>query len=947
MDDQSNENFTPEFDIDQPEMSRRSVLAGTAGLGLISRYMPEKAPNNVNPPQGKPVDIGSRLELFVDDYLIDEMDGVSQHLHSPDPQDVSIVFDEPWEGDGSAYITVFWDDEIERYRMYYRGTTIGETQYTCYAESEEGINWEKPSLGIIEHEGSTDNNIVWDRWPDAHNMAPFKDPNPDADSDAKYKALAGTGESYALKSPDGIHWERIQNTPVLTEGAFDSQNIAFWDTVREEYRAYFRYFDSGRRAIRTARSDDFVNWEEFTDLEYPDAPAEQLYINGINPYYRAPHIFLGFPGRYHERDWDSPSMKKLPGYEERVERTERFDLRQGAAVSDTLFMSSRGTDTFQRWNRTFHRPGLWEDDTVNSWTYATNWMAVAPVETPSPVEGRPNEISMYALEHYWHPDPQMRRYSIRIDGFVSMRAPLSGGEFVTNPVKFTNDKLVLNYATSAAGTIKVELQNPAGKPIEGFTLDDSPKIFGDDLDRIVEWQGDRKLSDLKDEDGEYPPVRLRFVMSDADLYSFRFADLEETLPEKPENPVAHYSFDRTLGGEVFADASGNGNDATNNGGTVDSGTIDNAVRFDRNDTWADTPTLTFEDEVSVAGWVNTEAVDDSHFIAMGALGAESKFNLYLFGDRPTWWLGTDDSQGYRLARNPSIPTGEWVHLAGTYDGNDLRLYINGSLAATQAVDVPDLLEPVPCRVGADLRDGTAGDWEFDGRIDDLQLFNRALTESEVQDHYNNATQPNNPVAYYPFDQLQQTQEYFEDTSSNGNDATNNGAVTDAGVIDNAIRLDQNDTWADTPTLSFENEVSVAGWVNTEDTGSTHQIIQAAIGEQAIVSLYLFGAQPTWWLAIEEGDWRLARNPTIPTGEWVHLAGTYDGETLRLYIDGQLAATQSVPYDILQPAPARVGADLRPQYDGDSEFDGRIDDMWVFDRALDANEIEYLSDQMSS
>jgi hypothetical protein len=138
MDDKPNENFTPEFDIDQPEMSRRSVLAGTAGLGLISRYMPEKAPNNVNPPQGKPVDIGSRLELFVDDYLIDEMDGVSQHLHSPDPQDVSIVFDEPWEGDGSAYATVFWDDEIERYRMYYRGTTIGETQYTCYAESEEG-----------------------------------------------------------------------------------------------------------------------------------------------------------------------------------------------------------------------------------------------------------------------------------------------------------------------------------------------------------------------------------------------------------------------------------------------------------------------------------------------------------------------------------------------------------------------------------------------------------------------------------------------------------------------------------------------------------------------------------------------------------------------------------------------------------------------------------------
>ena len=529
MDDQSNEDFTPEFDIDQPEMSRRSVLAGTAGLGLISKYMPSQAPNNVNPPGGKPIDIGSRLELFVDDFLVDEMDGVSQHLHSPQPQNVSIEFDEPWEGWGSNYVTVFWDDELELYRMYYRGAT-GDHQFTCYAESEDGIEWEKPSLGLVEFDGSSDNNIIWDRWPGVHNMVPFKDQNPDAAPDAQYKALAGTGESYGLKSPDGIHWERIQNSPVLTEGQFDSQNVAFWDPVREEYRAYFRDFTGegyeGRRIVATARSDDFLHWTDLTWLEYPDAPEEQLYINGINPYYRAPHIFLGFPGRYNERDWDSPSMEKLPGYDRRLERVEKFELRQGAAVSDTMFMSSRGTDTFNRWDHTFHRPGLWKDDTVNSWSYATNWMAVSPIETPSPVAGKPNEISMYATEHYWHPSPQMRRYSMRIDGFVSMRAPLSGGEFVTNPVKFEGDQLVLNYATSAAGSIKVELQNPAGKPIEDFTLDDSPEIFGDDLERVVEFQGDRELSDLKDEDGEYPPVQLRFVMSDADLYSFRFADLE-------------------------------------------------------------------------------------------------------------------------------------------------------------------------------------------------------------------------------------------------------------------------------------------------------------------------------------------------------------------------------------------------------------------------------------
>jgi len=82
--------------------------------------------------------------------------------------------------------------------------------------------------------------------------------------------------------------------------------------------------------------------------------------------------------------------------------------------------------------------------------------------------------------------------------------------------------------------------------------------------------------------------------------------------------------------------------------------------------------------------------------------------------------------------------------------------------------------------------------------------------------------------------------------------------------------------------------------------------------------------------------------TLNGSGWTHVAGTYDGSVLRLYINGELAATQSnLPEDLLQPAPARVGADLRPRYDGEFEFAGRIDDMWLFDRTLTENEIQYL------
>ncbi len=93
-----------------------------------------------------PVQIGSRLELFVDDFLIEMMNGdVAQHLHRPEPKEVVLVTDAPWEGNTSAYYTIFRD--VDRYRMYYRGSHYDEKtrkpthrEVTCYAESKDGIH---------------------------------------------------------------------------------------------------------------------------------------------------------------------------------------------------------------------------------------------------------------------------------------------------------------------------------------------------------------------------------------------------------------------------------------------------------------------------------------------------------------------------------------------------------------------------------------------------------------------------------------------------------------------------------------------------------------------------------------------------------------------------------------------------------------------------------------
>lgn len=100
---------------------------------------------------------------------------------------------------------------------------------------------------------------------------------------------------------------------------------------------------------------------------------------------------------------------------------------------------------------------------------------------------------------------------------MSIRAPLKGGEFVTKPLLFDGDKLLLNYETSAAGGIWVEIQNTNGHPLQGYTLEDCHEIFGDEIQREVIWKSVGSLGKWAS-----TPIRLRFVLKDAALFSFQF-----------------------------------------------------------------------------------------------------------------------------------------------------------------------------------------------------------------------------------------------------------------------------------------------------------------------------------------------------------------------------------------------------------------------------------------
>jgi hypothetical protein len=441
-------------------------------------------------------DIGSNLQLFVDDWLIAKMEGLSLQLHHPIPEEIVITFDKPWEGNSSAYVTVFEDDGI--FRMYYRGSAhdpktyeAKHPEFTCYAESKDGIHWVKPELGLFEFQGSKKNNIVW-QGIGTHNFTPFKDKNPNCPPEARYKALGlGEGGLYAFQSPDGIHWKLMRDKPVLTKGAFDSQNLAFWDEVRRCYVAYYREFREGYRDIMTATSQDFLNWSEPQFLDYGSAPKEHLYTNAIIPYFRVPNIYLGFPKRFFPE-----RQKQIPG-----------------GLSDGAFMTSRDGIHWHRWPEAFIRPG----PQPQRWVNRNNMTAWGILVTKSKLTNAPDELSLYSSESYNQEGNCLRRFTLRMDGFVSLHASYPEGELITHPLRFKGKELVLNYSTSAGGKILVEIQDERGEPISGFSLQDCETIYGDEIEGVVRWKGGKDLSSL-----EGKIVRLRFVMLDADIYSLRF-----------------------------------------------------------------------------------------------------------------------------------------------------------------------------------------------------------------------------------------------------------------------------------------------------------------------------------------------------------------------------------------------------------------------------------------
>lgn len=456
-----------------------------------------------------PLALGSRRELFVDRALVERLEGASLRVNTPREAGVALRFDAPWELHHCGYVTVFSDGD--RFRMYYRGLPMAakdgtDAETTCYAESKDGVIWEKPALGIYEVAGTRDNNVVLaHEVPFSHNFAPFLDGREDIPADERYKALGGTVESglVAFASADGLHWRKLDEKPVITKGAFDSQNVSFWSVQEGLYVCYLRSWSEGGfggfRSVSRCTSPDFRTWSEPVEMDFGGTPREHLYTNQTAPYFRAPHLYIGTAARF------------MPG--RRVVSEEdgaRLGLSKGYAgdCSDAVLLSSRGGNHYDRtFMEGFVRPGLG----LENWVSRTNYPACGVLQTG------PGEMSIYVQHHYGQPTHHLVRYALRLDGFASLHADYALGTMWSKPFTFTGTALYLNMSTSAAGHVRVELQDDSGAPIEGFALDDCVELLGDDLEKQVRWKSGAGLGALAGQ-----AVRMRIELRDADIYAFQF-----------------------------------------------------------------------------------------------------------------------------------------------------------------------------------------------------------------------------------------------------------------------------------------------------------------------------------------------------------------------------------------------------------------------------------------
>lgn len=480
--------------------------------------------------------------LFTDRSVLESIDGAELRLHHPERREVC------YEPEGPSTTNIFGMSTIVRrpeggWRLYYRGGVFWKTRGRkrsgtggmFAADSSDGLTW-KP----VTRKSLLDADTFMPTA-SAHPLAAtvFGDDNPACPPDEYYKMIFAAEYQnrdrlfmFLAVSGDGIRFRLKSPEPFDISSDFDTQNILFWDKMIGQYRLYTRIRRFGIRGIRMHLTCDFKKFTNSTDLVYYDDrfPRTQLYTNCIMPYFRAPGLYVGFPGRYVDNGqvWDENVLSRPELARRRALALAAGEVRLATASTDSLFMSSSDGWSFHRRDESFVRPG---PCTRGNWIYGDDFFAYGMILTPSHLgDGAPDEISMYLHENYRSSTPgRLRRLTLRQDGFVSVHFPAAGGEIVTRPFVFTGSALSVNISTGAWGRCRATVLDESGAPVPEYS--GSFDLCGDALGMVLRWKN--VSADMRSLRGR--TLKLRITGRDADLYSFA---QEKSVPRLELPPLA-------------------------------------------------------------------------------------------------------------------------------------------------------------------------------------------------------------------------------------------------------------------------------------------------------------------------------------------------------------------------------------------------------------------------
>ena len=439
-------------------------------------------------------DLTGPWQLVIDDFLIDAKSNLARTYHAFDKYAGNPVMeaDQPWEGPNVyLYGTVLPTEDHSGYRMWYHTLSTGQA---CYATSTDGIHWTKPALDIISYDGSTANNMYTTIGSLVSVMhTPFN-----ADPNRRYTFFGyGTGGYMGAWSPDGIHWTGVPTNPLITGG--DVAHAA-WDYLNNRYIGYIKVggYVNGlkRRSVGFSETTDFTSWPVPYLIMVPDAiddrwvtagTIQRTSFYGFCPFaYES--MYIGFLWIFRATDAD--------GYNDGTIYVEVVSSHDGVhwtrEEGDRPAMLPLGPD------------GAWDDSMVFTSTH--------PIKEGNTLKlyyGGFDDTHMYP--NNWH--GKIGLATLRKDGFASLDAGAAEGTLTTRPLGGTNGPLHVN-CNAAAGRLKVEVLDNAGQVVPGFGRDDCTALQSDTTDQIVTWTGGSDLPATS------APIRLRFILQNASLYSF-------------------------------------------------------------------------------------------------------------------------------------------------------------------------------------------------------------------------------------------------------------------------------------------------------------------------------------------------------------------------------------------------------------------------------------------